>query len=863
MTPPPTVTASLPSVEATEALGALLAAKSRKGDIFFLHGELGAGKTALSRGFLRYFFQNAQLDVPSPTYLLHFVYQQDAPEEGKKLTEEEVVGTTPKDHSMSTHPSDDTKEILKKTSATTARTSDSTMDHLQQEQLPPTRPTQERPSQQHPEKKIVFKASRFAHIPNCSVHHLDPYRLPAGRIAGLVDFEKIFREDVCLIEWPERLGTAIKVPHERVLHVYLSGVGVQAEAREARLVPESVDKDKNLLSSNDVAWDARLKDFALASAAEGAQQRYHVSPSLLSEFFIGKALGGGSSSSCTDYMTNNDTESTVDQSPQSSEQDNADCSVDKERENRAKVESCKLGKKIDTYRTLPPEDVVVLGIESSCDDTGCAIVTADGKILGECVASQAGIHEMWGGVKPDAAQEAHKKAIHETVSTCIDLAKQNSNGRFKSLQESITAVAVTVGPGLSLCLSVGVEKAVRLAAELQKPLLRIHHMEAHAMVTRMPMKADQVIPDFPYLTLLVSGGHNMVVLTEGLGKHRILGSTLDDSVGEAFDKTSRLLGITKIPGGPHLERMAKEGDDKKFFLPKPLCNSRDVGLKKGCDFSYSGLKTGVKALIEKHCPLDSTVVATNATTEGAGKDKEEGKKPAAEIQTEEDPVKQQARKDIAAVFQKVAVAHLVERTDRAIVRAQEHLDATVNNNPDNCAEESKKKVKTLVVAGGVAANGLVRAEISKLAKERGLEILIPPPKYCVDNGVMVAWTGVERLLQGLYDDPPSKAENAHYFFETRPRWPLGERDGKSNNFKERISKEMKQKAAADAAKHQSSGSATNKRAAEDENATEAELSKRAQKRLKKAEYLAERKQAGNFAGEAEAADAGADDGGKQ
>ncbi|CAD7948292.1 unnamed protein product [Amoebophrya sp. A120] len=334
MTPPPTVTASLPSVEATEALGALLASKSRKGDIFFLHGELGAGKTALSRGFLRYFFQNAQLDVPSPTYLLHFVYQQDAPEEGKKLTEEEVVGTT-QDHSMSTHSSDDTKEILKKTSATTTRTSDSTkMDHVQQEQLPPsTRPTQERPCQQHPEKKIVFKASRFAHIPNCSVNHLDPYRLPAGRIAGLVDFEKIFRDDVCLIEWPERLGTAIKVPHERVLHVYLSGVGVQAEAREAKLVPESVDKE------NDVAWDARLKDFALVvSGADGAARgRHHVSPSLLSEFFIGKALGGGSSSSCTDFMTNNDTESTVDQSPQSSEQDNAvDRSGDKENENRAK-----------------------------------------------------------------------------------------------------------------------------------------------------------------------------------------------------------------------------------------------------------------------------------------------------------------------------------------------------------------------------------------------------------------------------------------------------------------------------------------------------------------------------------------------
>eukprot|EP00392_Amoebophrya_sp_AT5.2_P002808 g2813.t1 len=726
---------SLPDVEATECLGALLAAKAERGDIFFLHGELGAGKTALSRGFLRSFFQNAELDVPSPTYLLHFVYQQDAPVEG------------------------------------------ATVDTLENE------------------KKIVFKAGRFANLPGVAVHHLDPYRLPVGKIAALVDFEKLFREDISLIEWPERLGPEIQVPGKRVLHVHLSGVGVQAGMREARL--EQVDGSGN---GNGVG--------------EGVD------------------VGTAGISSWSDRLG-----SAVDLASQIAEW-----------KRQAAVAAGKIKPFVSTaasstrHHQIERKSLIVLGIESSCDDTGCAIVTGDGKILGETVASQAGIHEVYGGVKPDAAQQAHKKAIHDTVQQTIDRAKEHPSGLFTGLSD-VSAIAVTVGPGLGLCLGVGVEKAVSLACELQKPLVRIHHMEAHAMMTRMPMKEGQVIPDFPYLTLLVSGGHNMVVLTEGLGQHRILGSTLDDSVGEAFDKTSRLLGITQIPGGPWLEKLAKKGDDRKYHLPKPLCNSRDHNLKTGCDFSYSGLKTGVKALIEKHCPLKEGVDA------------------------QEDD--EQARADVAAAFQRVAVAHLVERTERAIGRAQEFLREKHKKSKTTSSESDKEKgkeddgpkeVKTLIVAGGVAANGLVRAEVSKLAGEKNLEILIPPPKYCVDNGVMVAWTGVERFLKGLHEEPPKSAENVRYFCETRPRWPLGERDGKSNNFKERISKEMKAKAGklgktgvgkkletgleGGAGNSGCGGSAPMKRPGSGEEDAEEQLSKRAQKRLKKAEILAERKAEG-------------------
>ena len=292
------------------------------------------------------------------------------------------------------------------------------------------------------------------------------------------------------------------------------------------------------------------------------------------------------------------------------------------------------------------------------------------------------------------------------------------------------------------------------------------------MCTFVLEESDYSAIDFPlsYLTLLVSGGHNMVLLTKGLGDHIILGSTLDDSVGEAFDKTARLLKITQVPGGPRLEKMAKEGNDKAFQLPKPLCNSRDEKLRTGCDFSFSGLKTGVKAVVEKHLQL--------------GEDLHK-KLLAEEAETGETPdVLAKSRCDMAASFQRVAVDHLVERTGRAVARAR-----------DRCAQAGLDPVKTMVVAGGVAANGLVRSKLGELAEKNSLEILLPPLKYCVDNGVMVAWTGVERLKQGLFDDPPATKENVRYFTEVIPKWPLGPRDKESVNFKEEISKKMREKAA--------------------------------------------------------------------
>lgn len=213
--------------------------------------------------------------------------------------------------------------------------------------------------------------------------------------------------------------------------------------------------------------------------------------------------------------------------------------------------------------STPPESWIVLGIESSCDDTAAAVLTGDGRVLAHEIASQTGLHEQYGGVKPDVARDAHAAAIGDTVERCLAAAGVSP--------DKLTAVACTVGPGLSLCLQVGLRHALGIAAKYQVPLVPVHHMEAHALVVRLPSLYASFVPPasapglpqappqpgpllpgsppaFPALLLLVSGGHNMLVLCQGVGRHRIIGTTLDDSAGECFDKVARLLGISAIPG---------------------------------------------------------------------------------------------------------------------------------------------------------------------------------------------------------------------------------------------------------------------------------------------------------------------------
>jgi N6-L-threonylcarbamoyladenine synthase len=336
----------------------------------------------------------------------------------------------------------------------------------------------------------------------------------------------------------------------------------------------------------------------------------------------------------------------------------------------------------------------VLGIESSCDETATAVLAPDGRILAERVLSQITDHAAFGGVVPEIAARAHLAALGPLVADAM----REAGAGFADL----AAIAATAGPGLigGLIIGSGFAKGAALAAG--KPYLAINHLEAHALTARLPgLVAEQ--PEFPYLLLLVSGGHCQCVAVEGVGKYRRLGSTLDDAVGEAFDKTAKLLGLP-YPGGPALEAIAAEGDPKRFDLPRPLLH------REGCDFSFSGLKTAVAQVVAGY---------------GAG------------------ALQRQLAADIAACFQAAVADIMADRLDHALAMLPE--------------------ANAVIIAGGVAANLLLRARLGTVAAAHGKTLIAPPQRLCTDNAVMVAWAGIERLRLG-FSDPLSTP--------CRPRWPL-------------------------------------------------------------------------------------------
>eukprot|EP01006_Ploeotia_vitrea_P066294 TRINITY_DN94685_c0_g1_i1.p1 TRINITY_DN94685_c0_g1~~TRINITY_DN94685_c0_g1_i1.p1 ORF type:complete len:677 (+),score=61.50 TRINITY_DN94685_c0_g1_i1:99-2129(+) len=614
-----TVTHTLESAEDTERFGWLLSRLARPGDVVTLSGELGAGKTCIARGFIRDFFRNPLLDVPSPSYLLSLSYADDK----AYIAQEDVIKNS--------------------------RNMPSTVDARAGE----------------------------ARIPGATVYHVDPFRLTGksqGKLAALVNWQEVFEKEIALIEWPSKMGANILAPTTPPrLQIAIEGIGPQAQGR---IVTLSAIGDR---------WETVLQEWK----ANGI-------PTVECDVAGVDGVSMGVPTLST----------TEPQKP----------------------------KPGNTCKTLPEnkDEWLVLGIETSCDDTGAAVVRGDGKILGEALASQAHLHCEWGGVKPDVAQGAHREAINSTVETALQKAGIAAS--------DLHGVAVTVGPGLSLCLDIGVRKALQIAAEHRLPLVRVHHMEAHAMITRLPTEAKCGM-QFPALLMLVSGGHNMLVLTEGIGKHRIIGSTLDDSIGEAFDKTARLLGIEAIPGGPHLEKLAMEGDKNGFSLPVPLSKSTtEKALRESCDFSFAGLKTNVRTLVATEKDKLTKIVD----------------------ETERETRQKKVFADIAASFQSTAITHLMQRTQRALTWAKE----------DNIG------LKCVVVAGGVAANKTLRAELDTLASKHDLPLICPPIRLCMDNGIMVAWAGVERLGLGLYEVPPTP-EMVEMHVEVRPRWPIGPRDPRS------------------------------------------------------------------------------------
>lgn len=344
-------------------------------------------------------------------------------------------------------------------------------------------------------------------------------------------------------------------------------------------------------------------------------------------------------------------------------------------------------------------------------------VTTDGRILGEALSSQADLLKQWGGVVPKLAQDAHAQAIDRVVAEALSNA---------GVQEGdLSAVAVTIGPGLSMCLRVGVSKAREIARVHRLPMVGVHHMEAHALVARLTEEGVE----FPFVVLLVSGGHNLLLLAQDVGQYTQLGTTVDDAIGEAYDKTARLLGLDlKLGGGPALEKLALEGDSNAYQFSVPMRHRQD------CNFSYAGLKNQVRMAI----------AAKNINAEV----------PLSETDKEE----RQLRADFAASFQRVAVLHLEDKCRRALKLART-LDPSV---------------QCLVVSGGVASNQVVRSRLNTISEEVGVRLVCPPPRLCTDNGVMVAWAGVEHYTKGMIEPPPPIDESLDSWLDLRPRWQLGE-----------------------------------------------------------------------------------------
>ena len=350
--------------------------------------------------------------------------------------------------------------------------------------------------------------------------------------------------------------------------------------------------------------------------------------------------------------------------------------------------------------------MLVLGIESSCDETAAALVNDKKQILSSTVLTQLE-HKNFGGVVPEIAARSHLEHIDDILEETFRQAGCKP--------QDIDAVAAAAGPGLIGGVTVGVMAGKALALALGKPFIAINHLEGHALTPRLTSDVA-----YPYLLLLTSGGHCQILIVEDVGRFKRLGTTIDDAAGEAFDKVAKMLNLG-YPGGPIIEKMAVLGDEDRFVLPRPLFNSPD------CNLSFSGLKTAVRKIIESY--------AEDGLIEHA-------------ILRKHDCA------DICAGFQKAVTDCLSHKLHKAITIFR------------SCCPQGRH----LVVAGGVAANIYLREHLQQLADREDLIFAAPPIKFCTDNGVMIAWAGIERAQKGLFNELD---------FKPRPRWPLDEKAPKA------------------------------------------------------------------------------------
>ncbi|MDD4915345.1 MAG: tRNA (adenosine(37)-N6)-threonylcarbamoyltransferase complex transferase subunit TsaD [Methylococcales bacterium] len=331
----------------------------------------------------------------------------------------------------------------------------------------------------------------------------------------------------------------------------------------------------------------------------------------------------------------------------------------------------------------------VLGIETSCDETAVAIYHAEKGLISHILYSQASAHSEYGGVVPELASRDHIRKLTPLIRQTM----QDSGVKAKD----IGGIAYTAGPGLMGALLVGAATARSLAWAWRIPAVAVHHMEGHLLAPML----EEDSPEFPFVALLISGGHTLLIEVGGIGQYRLLGESLDDAAGEAFDKTAKLLGLA-YPGGPELARLAGQGREGRFHFPRPMTD------RPGLDFSFSGLKTFALNTIQQHVVCD------------------------------------QDRADVAIAFQRAMADTLSIKCKRAL---------------------QQTGLKTLVVAGGVSANQMIRSKLLEMSAEQGAQVFFPRPEFCTDNGAMIAYAGCQRLLAG-------QTQNLEIF--ARPRWPIDE-----------------------------------------------------------------------------------------
>ncbi|ESO96349.1 hypothetical protein LOTGIDRAFT_227060 [Lottia gigantea] len=379
--------------------------------------------------------------------------------------------------------------------------------------------------------------------------------------------------------------------------------------------------------------------------------------------------------------------------------------------NKSKVEKCQ------SYRQYSNERKrYVLGIETSCDDTGAAVVDCSGNIIGESLNSQTSFHVEMGGIIPVLARDLHQANIEQVVKDAILQANM-------SLQD-IDAIAITTEPGLAMSLEVGVQHAKELGRIYNKPVIPIHHMQAHALTVRMIQRLD-----FPFLVLLASGGHCLLTVAQDIDQFLNLGKHLDDSPGDTFDKVPRRLKIKNLKecqglsGGASIELLAKRGDPNSFNNPSYLSHERN------CNFSFSGMKEHFRHIImkeEKKQGIEGGNILSNAA-------------------------------DICASLQEGLFNHLSHRIRRGLLYTElKELLPSTN--------------RTLVLSGGVASNMYIREKLEEVLESYDCQLICPPPKLCTDNGIMIAWNGMEKLLRGKDLIHGDEIDNIRY----TPKSPIGE-----------------------------------------------------------------------------------------